>query len=107
METRDKLESDWIHSVFEVLREEVVSIAADFGDRVKGEIDQVAASQGIRPPSAAALLAAVAVESGKIATDLVRGTSPKDDEQASKPNAGKPEVETKQAHSAPKQSRED
>lgn len=72
MEIRDEFESDWIHSVFEVLREEVVSIAADFGDRVKGEIDQVAAAQGVRPPSAAALLTAVAIESGNITAGLLR-----------------------------------
>lgn len=80
METREELESDWIHSVFEVLREEVVAIAADFGDRVKGEIDQVAAAQGVRPPSAAALLTSVAVESGNVAVGLFRrGDPPLDD----------------------------
>ncbi len=87
METPDELKSDWIHSVFEALREEVVAIAADFGDRVKGEIDQAAASQGIRPPSAASLLASVAIESGKIASDLIRGQSPREDEDSPKDSA--------------------
>lgn len=81
METRDELESDWIHSVFEVLREEVVAIAADFGDRVKGEIDQVAAAQGVHPPSAAALFTSVAIESGNVAVGLFsRGDPPLDDD---------------------------
>ncbi len=66
-----ELESDWIHSVFEVFREEVVAIAADFGDRVKGEIDQVAASQGVRPPSAMALFTSVAIESSNVAVSLL------------------------------------
>jgi hypothetical protein len=69
--TPDLLESDWIHGVFEVLREELVSMAADFGDRVKHEIDQVAAVEAVRPPSAVALLASVAVESGNIAGSLL------------------------------------
>lgn len=71
MATPDLLESDWIHGVFEVLREELVSMAADFGDRVKHEIDQVAAVEAVRPPSAVALLASVAVESGNIAGSLL------------------------------------
>lgn len=71
MATPDLLESDWIHGVFEVLREELVSLAADFGDRVKHEIDQVAAVEAVRPPSAVALLASVAVESGNIAGSLL------------------------------------
>jgi hypothetical protein len=69
--TPDLLESDWIHGVFEVLREELVSMAADFGDRVKHEIDQVAAVEAVRPPSAVALLASVAVETGNIAGSLL------------------------------------
>lgn len=72
MATQDPPEPDWIDAVFEVLREEVISIAADFGDRVKREIDQVAAAEGIRPPSAAALLASVAIETGNIAGSLFR-----------------------------------
>ncbi len=68
----EELESDWIHSVFEVFREEVVAIAADFGDRVKGEIDQVAASQEVRPPSAMALFTSVAIESSNVAVSLLR-----------------------------------
>ncbi|MFZ6184845.1 hypothetical protein [Nannocystis pusilla] len=71
MATPDLLESDWIHGVFEVLREELVSLAADFGDRVKHEIDQVAAVEAVRPPSAVALLASVAVETGNIAGSLL------------------------------------
>jgi len=69
--TPDQLESDWIHGLFEVLREELVSIAADFGDRVKHEIDQVAAVEAVRPPSAVALLASVAVETGNMAGSLL------------------------------------
>ncbi|PCC68978.1 hypothetical protein SAMN02745121_05689 [Nannocystis exedens] len=71
MATPDELDSDWIHGVFEVLREELVSLAADFGDRVKHEIDQVAAVEAVRPPSAVALLASVAVETGNIAGSLL------------------------------------
>lgn len=67
----EELESDWIHSVFEVFREEVVAIAADFGDRVKGELDQVAASQDVRPPSAMALFTSVAIESTNVAVSLL------------------------------------
>jgi hypothetical protein len=68
---QDELESDWIHAVFNVLREEVVSIAADFGDRVKTQIDQVAATQDIRPPSALGLLTAVAIETTNMAASLL------------------------------------
>ncbi len=68
----EELESDWIHSVFEVFREEVVAIAADFGDRVKGELDQVAASHEVRPPSAMALFTSVAIESTNVAVSLLR-----------------------------------
>lgn len=71
METPDKLESDWIYSVFEALRDEAVAIADDFGDRVKDRLDQVVAAQDIRPPSALALLSSVAVESVKVAADLL------------------------------------
>jgi hypothetical protein len=81
--TPDLLESDWIHGVFEVLREELVSMAADFGDRVKHEIDQVAAVEAVRPPSAVALLASVAVETGNIAGSLLtaRTTDDSHDEE--------------------------
>lgn len=78
MATPDLLESDWIHGVFEVLREELVSLAADFGDRVKHEIDQVAAVEAVRPPSAAALLASVAVETGNIAGSLLTARTTED-----------------------------
>lgn len=71
MATQDPLETDWIHGVFEVLREELVSFAADFGERVKQEIDQVAAVEAVRPPSAVALLASVAVETGNFASSLL------------------------------------
>ncbi|MCY0989925.1 hypothetical protein OV203_22490 [Nannocystis sp. ILAH1] len=83
MATPDLLESDWIHGVFEVLREELVSLAADFGDRVKHEIDQVAAVEAVRPPSAVALLASVAVETGNIAGSLLtaRTTDDSHDEE--------------------------
>jgi len=80
--TQDPIESDWIHAVFEVLREELISVAADFGDRVKGEIDQVAALAGVRPPSAAALLTSVVVETGNIADSLLRGAPPVPDDDA-------------------------
>lgn len=78
MATPDQLDSDWIHGVFEVLREELVSLAADFGDRVKHEIDQVAAVEAVRPPSAVALLASVAVETGNIAGSLLTAPSTDD-----------------------------
>ncbi|WAS96000.1 hypothetical protein [Nannocystis punicea] len=80
MATPDLLESDWIHGVFEVLREELVSLAADFGDRVKHEIDQVAAVEAVRPPSAVALLASVAVETGNIAGSLLTAAPATDDD---------------------------
>lgn len=70
--TMDEPESDWVHAVFGVFREEVISLASDFGTRVKREIDSVAATHDVRPPSATALLTAVAVESGNIATSLLR-----------------------------------
>lgn len=79
MATPDELESDWIHGVFEVLREELVSLAADFGERVKHEIDQVAAVEGVRPPSAVALLASVAVETGNFAGALLTPPPATDD----------------------------
>ncbi len=72
MATQDPLETDWIHDVFDVLREELVAISDDFGDRVKHEVDVVAASQTIRPPSAVALLTAVAVETGNFAGSLLQ-----------------------------------
>lgn len=78
METPDKLESDWIHSVFEVLREEVVAIADDFGDRVKDRLDQVVVAQTTRPPSTLALLTSVALESAKVASDLLSDEEPPD-----------------------------
>lgn len=71
MATQDPLETDWIHGVFEVLREELISLAADFGERVKEEIDQVAAVENVRPPSAVALLASVALETGNFAGSLL------------------------------------
>lgn len=76
MATQDPVESDWLHAVFDVLREELVAVAADFGDRVKREIDQIAALEGVRPPSAAALLVSVAVETGNVADRLLRGAPP-------------------------------
>jgi len=81
---QEELESDWVHSVFEVFREEVIAIAADFGDRVKGEIDQIAASQGVRPPSTVSLLTAVAIESSNVAVSLLqrRPSEEADDENA-------------------------
>lgn len=79
MATPDQLESDWIHGLFEVLREELVSIAADFGERVKHEIDQVAAVEAVRPPSAVALLASVAVETGNMAGSLLTPAPATDD----------------------------
>jgi hypothetical protein len=74
--TREPPESDWIHAVFEVLREELVAVAADFGDRVKHEVDQVAAIADIRPPSATTLLVSVAVETGNFVDSLLRGHEP-------------------------------
>lgn len=79
MATPDELESDWIHGVFEVLREELVSLAADFGERVKHEIDQVADVEAVRPPSAAALLASVAIETGNLAGALLTPNPATDD----------------------------
>lgn len=76
MATQDPLETDWIHDVFDVLREELVAISADFGDRVKHEVDVVAASQTIRPPSAVALLTAVVVETGNFAGSLLQRARP-------------------------------
>jgi len=83
----EELESDWIHSVFEVFREEVVALAADFGDRVKGEIDQVAASQDVRPPSAMALFTSVAIESSNVAVSLLRRTPAEGDDAGSDPDS--------------------
>lgn len=80
MATQDPLETDWIHGVFDVLREELVAISADFGDRVKHEVDVVAASQTIRPPSAVALLTAVAVETGNFAGSLLQPASARPDQ---------------------------
>lgn len=79
MANQDQLESDWIHGLFEVLRDEIVSIAADFGERVKHEVDQVAAVEAVRPPSAVALLASVAVETGNIASSLLTRAPATDD----------------------------
>ncbi|MCB9568302.1 MAG: hypothetical protein H6710_14015 [Myxococcales bacterium] len=84
MATPDQLESDWIHAVFSVIREEVVSLAADFGARVKREVDQVAATQEVRPPSATALLASVAIETGNMAGALLQGSAPADDDSDEK-----------------------
>ena len=78
-QTQDALESDWIHAVFSVLREEAVAIAADFGDRVKHQIDQVAATQDIRPPSTMALFTAVALETSNMAASLLPGALAPDD----------------------------
>lgn len=83
----EELDSDWIHSVFEVFREEVVAIAADFGDRVKGELDQVAASQDVRPPSAMALFTSVAIESTNVAVSLLR-RRPEDSDVESDADSG-------------------
>ncbi len=77
-QTQDAPESDWIHAVFSVLREEVVAIAADFGDRVKHQIDQVAATQDIRPPSTMALFTAVALETTNMAVSMLPGAPPAD-----------------------------
>ncbi len=79
-QTQDALESDWIHAVFSVLREEAVAIAADFGDRVKYQIDQVAATQDIRPPSTMALFTAVALETTNMAASLLPGARAADDD---------------------------
>ena len=79
-QTQDAPESDWIHAVFSVLREEVVAIAADFGDRVKHQIDQVAATQDIRPPSTMALFTAVALETSNMAASLLPGAPAADDD---------------------------
>jgi hypothetical protein len=79
-QTQDALESDWIHAVFSVLREEAVAIAADFGDRVKYQIDQVAATQDIRPPSTMALFTAVALETTNMAASLLPGALAADDD---------------------------
>ncbi len=79
--TADELSSDWVHAVFGAFREEVISVAADFGTRVKDEIDSVAAAQGVRPPSATALLTSVAVESGNIAAELLRRSEQDSDEE--------------------------
>lgn len=77
---QDELESDWVFAVFEVLREEVVAIAADFGDRVKQQIDQVAATHDVRPPSAAGLLTSVAIESANIAASLLERAAQGEDD---------------------------
>jgi len=82
VENPDEPDSDWIHAVFGVFREEVISLAADFGARVKREVDQVAATQGVRPPSATALLAVVAVETGNMVASLFsppKGSDPEED----------------------------
>lgn len=82
MANLDEPESDWIHAVFGVFREEVISLAADFGAKVKREVDQVAATQSVRPPSATALLAAVALETGNMAASLFsppKGADPEED----------------------------
>ena len=102
----EELESDWIHSVFEVFREEVVAIAADFGDRVKGEIDQVAASQGVRPPSAVALFTSVAIESSNVAVSLLRrspaeGDEPSVDEEGEEDEEGDDAAENVGRRAAP------
>lgn len=73
MEPRDEaLEADWLHGVFGVLREEVISLSADFGRRVKDEIDAVADTRDLVPPSATSLLTAVALETTNMAASLVR-----------------------------------
>ena len=76
--TPEELEGDWLHGVFGALREEVISIAADFGQRVKNEIDAVADAAGIRPPSTAALLTSVAIETTNMAGSLL-GAEPPDE----------------------------
>jgi hypothetical protein len=89
--TKEPVEPDWIHAVFEVLREELVAVAADFGDRVKREVDQVADLAGIRPPSSAALLVSVAVETGNFAESLLSGAaSARPDDAAPDPDEEKP-----------------
>lgn len=72
-ETRRELEGDWLHGVFGVFREELVSLSADFGQRVKNEIDAVADVQGIHPPSATSLLTTVAMETTNMAASLFKG----------------------------------
>ncbi len=72
--TTDEFEPDWVHSVFRAFRDEVISIAADFSTRVKHEIDQVAAAQGTYPPSAATLLASVAIETTNMTAGLFDGS---------------------------------
>ena len=51
-QTSDELEGDWLHAVFSVLRDEAVAMSADFGLRVKREVDQVAGTRDLHPPSA-------------------------------------------------------
>lgn len=79
--TMDEFESDWVHAVFGAFRDEAVSLAADFGTRVKNEIDSVAATQEVRPPSATSLLASVVIESGNIAADLIHPGSESDSDE--------------------------
>ena len=91
MERRDEaLEADWLHGVFGVLREEVISLSADFGRRVKDEIDAVADTRDLHPPSAAALLTSVALETTNMAASLLKRRAPEDehaDEDEAAPEA--------------------
>lgn len=80
-QTPEEFEGDWLHGVFDVFREEVVSLAADFGQRVKAEIDAVADTAGIQPPSATALLTSVAIETTNM-TSALFGAEPPDDDEA-------------------------
>lgn len=79
-QTQDELERDWLHAVFSVLRDEAVAISADFGQRVKHEVDQLAATRDIHPPSAVALLGAVALETTNMAASLLPGALAADDD---------------------------
>lgn len=72
-QTSDELEGDWLHAVFSVLREEAVAMSADFGLRVKREVDQVAGTRDLHPPSAVALLSSVALETTNMAASLLPG----------------------------------
>ena len=80
-ETRRELEGDWLHGVFGVFREELVSLSADFGQRVKNEIDAVADVQGIHPPSATSLLTTVAMETTNMAASLFRRDEDDEDDE--------------------------
>lgn len=73
----------WIDALFGVLREEIVSISADFAPRVKRRIDLVADAIGVHPPSAAALLTSVSVETTNMVVGaLMRQTDDTSEEES-------------------------